>query len=38
MTIDYQLERSLSAVEFLSVLLRSTLAERRPVDDRERIE
>ena len=37
MTIDYQLEPSLSAVEFLSVLLRSTLAERRPVDDRERI-
>ena len=38
MTIDYQLEPTLSAGEFINVLQRSTLAERRPVDDRERIE
>ena len=38
MTVDYQLEPSLSADEFIDVLQRSTLAERRPVDDRERIE
>ena len=36
--IDYQLEPELSAVEFIDVLVRSTLGERRPVDDRERIE
>jgi len=38
MAIDYQLEPALTADEFLSVLQRSTLAERRPVDDCERIE
>ncbi len=38
MTIDYQLEPALSADEFINVLQRSTLAERRPVDDRDRIE
>jgi len=38
MTIDYQLEPSLSADEFIDVLQRSTLAERRPVHDHERIE
>ena len=38
MTIDYQLEPSLSADEFIGVLQRSTLAERRPVHDHERIE
>ena len=32
--IDYQLEPQLSADEFIDVLVRSTLAERRPVDDR----
>ncbi len=32
--IDYQLEPDLSVEEFIDVLLRSTLAERRPVDDR----
>ena len=38
MTVAYQLEPALSADEFIDVLQRSTLAERRPVDDRERIE
>ena len=38
MTIDYQLEPALSAEEFVNVLQRSTLAERRPVDESERIE
>ena len=38
MMIDYQLEPTLSAEEFVSVLQKSTLAERRPVDDVERIE
>ena len=37
MTITYAIEPSLSADEFLDVLRRSTLAERRPVDDRDRI-
>lgn len=36
--IDYQLEPQLSAEEFIDVLVRSTLGERRPVDDRARIE
>jgi GNAT superfamily N-acetyltransferase len=36
--IDYQLEPQLSVEEFIDVLVRSTLGERRPVDDRERIE
>ena len=36
--IDYQLEPELSADEFIDVLIRSTLGERRPVDDRESIE
>jgi hypothetical protein len=38
MSIEYELEPELSADEFISVLRRSTLAERRPVDDRDRIE
>lgn len=38
MTIDYQLEPALSADEFINVLQRSTLAERRPVKDCGRIE
>lgn len=36
--IEYQLEPNLTADEFIGVLLRSTLAERRPVDDRATIE
>jgi predicted N-acetyltransferase YhbS len=35
--IDYQLEPELSADEFIDVLIRSTLGERRPIDDHERI-
>jgi hypothetical protein len=34
MMIDYQLEADLSVEEFVDVLVRSTLAERRPVSDR----
>ena len=34
----YQLEPKLSAAEFIDVLVRSTLAERRPVGEPERIE
>lgn len=33
MTIEYQREPDLSPEEFVDVLVRSTLAERRPVDD-----
>jgi GNAT superfamily N-acetyltransferase len=36
--ILYQLEPQLTAAEFIDVLRRSTLAERRPVDDVPRIE
>lgn len=36
-TITYAVEPALSADEFVSVLRRSTLAERRPVDDADRI-
>jgi GNAT superfamily N-acetyltransferase len=32
--IDYELEPDLSVEEFIDVLVRSTLSERRPVDDR----
>ena len=35
--ISYQVEPELSSGEFIDVLRRSTLAERRPVDDSERI-
>lgn len=35
--IDYQLEPQLSPDEFIDVLIRSTLAQRRPVDERDRI-
>jgi GNAT superfamily N-acetyltransferase len=35
--IDYRLEPELSAEEFIDVLVRSTLAERRPINDRETI-
>src|SRR5215471_10445835 len=37
-TITYQLEPGLTADEFIDVLVRSTLAERRPVSDRKTIE
>ena len=37
MTIRYAIEPDLGADEFVDVLRRSTLAERRPVDDRSRI-
>lgn len=36
--VTYQTEPSLMADEFIDLLVRSTLAERRPVEDRERIE
>lgn len=36
--IDYQLEPQLTAEEFIDVLRRSTLAERRPVEDRPTID
>lgn len=36
--IVYAVEKTLSADEFITVLKRSTLAERRPVDERARIE
>jgi predicted N-acetyltransferase YhbS len=35
--VEYQIENNLSAEEFKSVLMRSTLGERRPVDSLERI-
>ncbi|MFO0800370.1 MAG: GNAT family N-acetyltransferase [Gemmataceae bacterium] len=35
--VDYAVEPSLTAAEFVDVLVRSTLAERRPVDDPNRI-
>lgn len=38
MTIDYAIEDDLRADEFIDVLVRSTLAERRPIDDVPRIE
>ena len=36
--VTYQLESDLSADEFIDCLVRSTLAERRPVGNREKIE
>ncbi len=38
MTIRYQREENLGADEFIDVLERSTLAERRPVKERDRID
>lgn len=38
MAISYQTEPELAVAEFVGVLRRSTLAERRPVDDGERIQ
>ncbi len=37
MPITYQLEPDLTVEEFIDVLVRSTLGERRPIDDRETI-
>lgn len=36
-SIKYQIENNLSVDEFIDCLVDSTLGERRPVDDRERI-
>lgn len=36
--VTYQTEPSLTSDEFIDLLVRSTLAERRPVEDHERIE
>ena len=36
-SIDYQIESGLSVDDSITVLQASTLAERRPVDDRERL-
>ncbi|WP_127559691.1 GNAT family N-acetyltransferase [Saccharospirillum alexandrii] len=38
MTIEYRINAPLSADQFIDLLQRSTLAERRPVDDRACIE
>jgi predicted N-acetyltransferase YhbS len=38
MEITYKNNRTITADEFIDLLQRSTLAERRPVQDRERIE
>lgn len=38
MNIEYKTDRSITADEFIDLLQRSTLAERRPVSDRLRIE
>lgn len=35
--VTYQTEPSLTSDEFIDLLVRATLAERRPVEDRERI-
>ena len=35
MTIQYEIDRVISVAEFVDLLRRSTLAERRPVDDEE---
>ncbi len=36
-TMKYRIEPELAADEFIDVLVRSTLAERRPIDDRQAI-
>lgn len=38
MEIIYQVEKELSVEEFRNLLIRSTLGERRPIDDIERME
>jgi predicted N-acetyltransferase YhbS len=36
--IDYKIEKDLTVEEFQTVLIKSTLGERRPVDDLERLQ
>lgn len=36
--MEYQIENDLNVEEFRDVLIRSTLGERRPIDNRERLE
>lgn len=36
--IDYQIETNLSSVEFVAILINSTLGKRRPVEEPDRIE
>jgi ribosomal protein S18 acetylase RimI-like enzyme len=38
MEITYQTEPNLSVAEFRDILVRSTLGERRPIDDHDRLE
>jgi histone acetyltransferase (RNA polymerase elongator complex component) len=38
MEITYQIENNLNVAEFRDVLVRSTLGERRPIDDNDRLE
>jgi ribosomal protein S18 acetylase RimI-like enzyme len=38
MEITYQTEPNLSVAEFRDILVRSTLGERRPIDDHDRVE
>ena len=38
MEITYQVEKDLSVAEFRDILVRSTLGERRPIDDYDRLE
>lgn len=38
MNVSYQLEPNLSAEDFIDVLIRSTLAERRPIGERDTIQ
>jgi ribosomal protein S18 acetylase RimI-like enzyme len=38
MQITYQVENNLSVAEFRDILVRSTLGERRPIDDNDRLE
>jgi GNAT superfamily N-acetyltransferase len=38
MEITYQTEPNLSVAEFRDILVRSTLGERRPIDDNDRLE
>ena len=35
--IEYQIEKNITAEEFRNILVRSTLGERRPIDDPERL-
>jgi GNAT superfamily N-acetyltransferase len=38
MTIEYKVNHTITADQFIDLLIRSTLAERRPIDDRPCIE